>query len=148
MQWSQQHTQISSLCPSLVYSGSLPSALQLRWLWFPTWQVLPKRPRLPRSALWRAWQPPRVALRWGAMTVRARHLMLRANPHCHRIRLAYFFQIILHIRLFLNALAIFCHLCWILLSLSPCDWLLLSSNSGVFCFKWLFEVNYTFFCWW
>lgn len=91
MQWSQQHIQISRcLCPSLVCPGSLPSALQLRWLWFPTWPALPKRPRLPRSALWRAWQPPRVALRWGAMTVRvrarARHLMLRASPHCHRTR--------------------------------------------------------------
>ncbi|TDH06659.1 hypothetical protein EPR50_G00115650 [Perca flavescens] len=33
MQWSQRHIQISRcLCPSLVCSGSLPSALQLRWL--------------------------------------------------------------------------------------------------------------------
>ncbi|KAG7503736.1 hypothetical protein JOB18_044017 [Solea senegalensis] len=33
MQWSQQHVQISRcLCPSLVCSGSLPSAIQLRWL--------------------------------------------------------------------------------------------------------------------
>lgn len=96
MQWSQRHIQISRcLCPSLVCSGSLPSALQLRWLWFPSWPVLPKRPRLPRSALWRAWRPPRVALRWGAMTVRARarHLMLRANPHCHRTRSASSFQL-------------------------------------------------------
>lgn len=102
MQWSQRHTQISSLCPSLVCSGSLPSALQLRWLWFPYWPALPKRPRLPRSALWRAWQPPRVALRWGAMTVRARarHLMLRANPHCHRTRSASSFQLILNTRPF------------------------------------------------
>lgn len=146
MKWSQQHTQISSLCPSLVCSGSLPSALQLRWLWFPTWPVLPKRPRLPRSALWRAWQPPRVALRWGAMTVRARHLMLRANPHCHRIRLASSFQIILHTRPFLTAFQCTCHILFftlILLILSPCDWALLSSNSVVFCFKLIFKVHYT-----
>lgn len=103
MQWSQRHIQISRcLCPSLVCSGSLPSALQLRWLWFPSWPALPKRPRLPRSALWRAWQPPRVALRWGAMTVRARarHLMLRANPHCHRTRSVSSFQLMLNIRPF------------------------------------------------
>lgn len=86
MQWSQQHTQISSLCPSLVSLGSLPSAQQLRWLWFHSWAALLKRPRLPRSALWRAWRPPRVALRWGAMRARARHLMLRANLRCHRTR--------------------------------------------------------------
>lgn len=90
MQWSQQHTQISSLCPSLVSLGCLPSAQQLRWLWFHSWAALPKRPRLPRSALWRAWRPPRVALRWGAMRARARarHLMLRANLRCHRTRYA------------------------------------------------------------
>lgn len=98
MQWSQRHIQISRcLSPSLVCSGSLPSALQLRWLWFPFWSALPKRPRLPRSAPWRAWRPPRVALQWGAMTVRAkaRHLMLRANPHCHRTRWASLLHLIL-----------------------------------------------------
>lgn len=88
MQWSQQHTQTSSLCPSLVSLGSLPSAQQLRWLWFHSWAALPKRPRLPRSALWRAWRPPRVALRWGAMRARARHPMLRASHRCHRTRYA------------------------------------------------------------
>lgn len=88
MQWSQRHAQISSLCPSRACLASLPSALQLRWLWFPSWPALPKRPRLPRSAPWRAWRPPRVALQWGATTVRARarHLMLRASPRCRRTR--------------------------------------------------------------
>ena len=109
MQWSQQHNQISRcLCPSLVCSGSLPSALQLRWLWFPFWSALPKRPRLPRSAPWRAWRPPRVALRWGAMTVRARararHLMPRASPHCHRTRSVLTFQLILITGPFLTVL--------------------------------------------
>lgn len=88
MEWSQRHTQISSLCPCRACPASVPSAVQLRWLWFPSWPALPKRPRLPRSAPWRAWRPPRVALQWGATTVRARarHLMLRASPRCHRTR--------------------------------------------------------------
>lgn len=91
MQWSLRHTQTSRcLCPSLACSASLPAAPQLRWLWFSSWPVLRKRPRLPRSAPWRAWRPPRVALRWGATTVRARarHLIPRANLHCHRTRSA------------------------------------------------------------
>lgn len=130
MQWSQRHIQISRcLCPSLVCSGSLPSALQLRWLWFPSWPALPKRPRLPRSALWRAWRPPRVALRWGAMTVRARvrHLMLRANPHCHRTRSASSLHLI-------HPSIVSCALHWIFQTLSySSKWLcttLLLSDSG------------------
>lgn len=95
MQWSQRPIQIfRCLCPSLTFPGSHPSALRLRWLWFPFWPALPKRPRLPRSAPWRAWRPPLVALQWGAMTVRARvrHLMLRASPHCHKTRSASYSQ--------------------------------------------------------